>query len=320
MYLFKKLYQIVLLLAVIVSGCNLKERSKVEENTTATGEITITADDALKPIVDAEVNTFQAIYQNAKINVIYSSESETIGKLLNSEVKLAIASRPLTKEEVDAYKAKHTIGPKIIKIGIDALAFIINRDNPDSAISYEQIQSMLRGELTNWGQINKQSSLGNINIIFANDSSASVRYLKDSVAKVEKLPPNCFAVNTNPKVIDYVAQNKNSIGVIGVSWVSDRDDTVTRGFLDKVNVLAISKLGNSDYADEYYQPYQGYIANGEYPFNRGIYIINAETGLRLGSGFTAFVAGDKGQRVILKSGLVPATMPVRLVEIKKNTE
>jgi phosphate transport system substrate-binding protein len=37
----------------------------------------------------------------------------------------------------------------------------------------------------------------------------------------------------------------------------------------------------------------------------------------LGSGFVSFVAGEKGQRIILKSGLVPATMPIRIIQTKK---
>jgi phosphate transport system substrate-binding protein len=48
---------------------------------------------------------------------------------------------------------------------------------------------------------------------------------------------------------------------------------------------------------------------------RTVYIISREARAGLGSGFTAFVAGDKGQRIILKSGLVPATAPIRIVEI-----
>jgi len=33
-------------------------------------------------------------------------------------------------------------------------------------------------------------------------------------------------------------------------------------------------------------------------------------------GFASFLASDRGQRIILKSGLVPATQPVRVVNIK----
>lgn len=303
-----------------VLGCNLKERSKVEQNTTATGEITITADDGLMPIVDAEVNVFEAIYSKAKINVEYGSEAATINKLLNQEVRLAIATRPLTKGETDDFREKHKIDVKNIKIGTGALALIINRNNPDTAISYEQVQGLLRGEITTWKQINNTSPLKDVSIVFDNNNAASIRYLKDSVAKVNKLPTYAYAVDSNQKVIDYVAVNENAIGVIGVSWISDRDDTTTTGFLKRIKVMAVSKRGQAEYHDEYYQPYQAYIATGEYPFIQNIYILNAEPGIRLGSGFTAFVAGDKGQRVILKSGLVPATMPVRIVRFNKSAE
>ena len=45
-------------------------------------------------------------------------------------------------------------------------------------------------------------------------------------------------------------------------------------------------------------------------------MINRETFAGLGSGFISFVAGEKGQRIILKSGIVPAAMPIRLIQIK----
>jgi phosphate transport system substrate-binding protein len=34
-------------------------------------------------------------------------------------------------------------------------------------------------------------------------------------------------------------------------------------------------------------------------------------------GFASFVAGDIGQRIILKSGLLPATVPGRKLNIRK---
>ncbi len=52
-----------------------------------------------------------------------------------------------------------------------------------------------------------------------------------------------------------------------------------------------------------------------YPLYREVYIISKEAYTGLGTGFTAFVASERGQRIVLKLGLVPATMPVRLVEL-----
>jgi phosphate transport system substrate-binding protein len=78
-------------------------------------------------------------------------------------------------------------------------------------------------------------------------------------------------------------------------------------------VVGISKKDNPASVDDYVQPYQGYLAQGTYPLKREVFIISREARAGLGTGFASFITGDKGQRIILKSGLVPASMPVRIV-------
>jgi len=99
-----------------------------------------------------------------------------------------------------------------------------------------------------------------------------------------------------------------------VSWISDTDDTLSIGFLDKIKVMAISKFGDATP----YKPYQAYIKTKDYPFCRDVYMISRISGGGLGIGFVSFVAGEKGQRIILKSGLVPAIAPTRLININPN--
>ena len=79
--------------------------------------------------------------------------------------------------------------------------------------------------------------------------------------------------------------------------------------------MGLSSAIDTAATSRFFKPYQGYIADGTYPFKRTIYYISREAGTRLGTGFAAYLAGDIGQRIILKSGLVPATVPVRLVNI-----
>ncbi len=57
------------------------------------------------------------------------------------------------------------------------------------------------------------------------------------------------------------------------------------------------------------------MAQGKYPLIRDVVMIGREARSGLASGFMAFVASDKGQRIVLKSGLVPATMPIRIIEV-----
>ena len=85
----------------------------------------------------------------------------------------------------------------------------------------------------------------------------------------------------------------------------------------KIKVVAVSAKSNPSSSEDYYQPFQGYLAQGTYPLRRNLYIISREARAGLGTGFASFVASDKGQRIFLKSGLLPATMPIRLVSVKE---
>jgi len=64
-------------------------------------------------------------------------------------------------------------------------------------------------------------------------------------------------------------------------------------------------------------PDQGLIYDKSYPFTRKINIVSRETFSGLGSGFISWFSSEQGQRIVLKAGLVPATMPIRLIQFKK---
>ena len=65
------------------------------------------------------------------------------------------------------------------------------------------------------------------------------------------------------------------------------------------------------------QEYAVTVAGQRYPLQRNIYIISREARTGLGSGFASFVAGQKGQLIFYKSGLLPAKMQVRIVTTSK---
>ena len=66
-----------------------------------------------------------------------------------------------------------------------------------------------------------------------------------------------------------------------------------------------------------YKPFQAYLFYGYYPLTRSVFIILNDPRSSLPSGLTKFLTSDRGQRIILKSGLVPATQPVRIVHTKE---
>ena len=119
-----------------------------------------------------------------------------------------------------------------------------------------------------------------------------------------------FALNSNPEVIDFISRNKNSLGIISVNWISNPNEFLSMSFIDKIRVVGVTNPGLDQ--SIYYRPYQGSIYQKTYPFTREVHLLSREIFTGLGSGFIAFVTGKKGQTIVLKSGLVPATMPVRI--------
>ena len=79
--------------------------------------------------------------------------------------------------------------------------------------------------------------------------------------------------------------------------------------------MSVSNSGHATVANSY-KPYQAYLALREYPLTHIVYILVNDPRMGLPTGLMTFLTGDRGQRIILKSGIVPATQPVRLVNVK----
>lgn len=289
---------------LIYSSCN---QSSGPTDTPTAGHIRISVDETFFPVFDAELSVFHSLYKYAVINPAYVPEGQAIKDLLADSSRLVILTRELNANELK-YFEEQKLFPRSVKIATDAIALITHPGNTDTTLTLAQVEQIFTGKIKNWNLLATQNEAAEMRVVFDNTNSSTARYIKEKF-KTE-LPAYCFAVNNNAEVVNYVAEHKNALGVIGVNWISDSDDSTSVDFMQRVNVLRII----SDSTDTRgKQPYQAYIAQGAYPLTRDVYMITREARSGLASGLMAFVASDKGQRIILKSGLVPATMPVRIV-------
>ncbi len=315
---FKQIFGLLSVLAMfsfILTSCHSKSPDKYTDTPT-TGSIQISVDETFQPIIDSEVPVFQGIYQSAKIKPIYEPEVDAFNRLFKDSVRMIVVSRTLTVKEREFFANKQFF-PKEVKIALDGIAIICNKNNPDTLLTMKQLKQILLGEVTNWKQINPKSKLGPLKAVFDNPKSSTVRFAVDSICETNKLGKNLTSLLKNSEVLNFVKNTPNAIGLIGVSWVSDTHDSTALTFLKKVHVMSISR---QDIATEEnsFQPFQAYINDGRYPLTRSIYIINSEPRTGLASGFTSFIASDRGQKIILKTGILPATQPIRVVKIKED--
>ena len=305
---------LIVLTALSLFSCENKKKG--EAQTYTSGSIKIAVDETFEPIVKEELEVYHALTPAATITPIYTTETEAINLFLKDSVRFAIATRSLSAKETKSLNNKK-LYPRSIKIATDGIALIVNRTNPDTLISVAELKNILSGRVSTWKELNPKSKYGQLQIVFDNNNSSTVRYAVDSILRgIPMTKDNLYAKKSNLEVIKYVSSTPNAIGVIGVNWLGDKSDSTQLSFNDKIRVMSVSK----DYpATELnsVKPFQAYLLYGDYPLVRTVYILlNDPTGA-LPSGLTTFFTGDKGQRIILKSALVPATQSLRLVHVNK---
>ncbi len=314
----KKKIPLLILVFPFLSACHFGPEKPSFTDLPTSGEITIVCDESYQPLISVELDTFHHIYQSATVHVKYLPEGEAFKQLVtNDSIRLIVSSRELSQSEKDYFNGRKLI-PRVTKVAVDAVALVINDENYDSLIKFEQLKNIITGNFVSWKQLNAQSKLDSLVLVFDKSGSSNARYLQQ-LFHLDKsaLPKNWFATNSNADVADYVSRNKNAIGVIGVNWISDRDDPMTDQFLSNIRVVGLSPPDTSKFANEYFKPYQAYVALKQYPLIRDVFVISREGRNGLGTGFAAFVAGDQGQRIIRLMGMLPATMPVRLIQVNR---
>jgi phosphate transport system substrate-binding protein len=297
---------------ILLFSCRQKNPDKMTDTPTS-GKIKIAVDETLAPIVQSEIEVFESIYYNSAIEDIPCPEVDAFNLLLKDSVRMIIATRQLSADENEYFKSVK-IYPKEVRIAVDGIAFIVHSENCDTMLTTKTIQDILVGKIKSWKEINTKSKLDAIKVIFDNPKSSTAEFAVKSICNNQPLYAEHSALNNNRDVIDFVAKTPNALGIIGVNWISNHRDTTCMGFLDKINVIAVSKEDVAT-GENSFQPYQAYLANGQYAFTRNVYAILADPRIGLTSGFTSFLSGDRGQRIILKSGLLPVTQPVRIIQV-----
>jgi phosphate transport system substrate-binding protein len=298
----------------VFTGCSNSKPTKQTDTYTA-GRIKLGIDDSYRLMMEAQLDVFTTIYNHASFDTIYNDETDIINLFLKDSIPAMIVSRPLSKQQTDALLSQRYVARATI-IGHDAIALILNKDNKTNQFLYDQVHDIFTGKISKWKQINPASNLGDINVVFDKQGSSNIRYFMDKF-NLTKYPSNFGATKSNNEIINYVQTHKNAIGILSVNWISDPQDSVSNNFLSRIQVAGVTSYAGTTSANTFYQPYQAYIVYKYYPFIRNIYFVDRQTYDGLASGLDAFLAGDKGQRIILRSGLVPATAPVTIVEIKQ---
>jgi len=278
---------------MLVVGC--QERHQ----TTTKGQIKVLVGESVFPLVEKEVAEFMRLYEQANIEISPTTSREAIVQLLTGKVATIIVSRELNEEEkraVEAYKLTVRTWP----YAMDAVVIIVNPQNKVSRITYDQAKRVFSGQMQSWKDLGGASKP--IEPFVLSRNSGTSEFFLNTVVHDTLFTTSARRCSSSAQLVDLVATRENAIGVVGLAWKND-----------KVKVLDVAVDERSAFA----APYQASIYQGEYPLRRTIQIMSTDTGYAgLATGFVTFLASAQGQKIVRDFGLVPVTMPVKIVRFQ----
>ncbi len=262
------------------------------------GKATIYCDESLRKIVSQHEEIFESDHKYADLNIKYIPESEVLKSFLIDTNSVAIISHALDTNLVKGFN-KRKILPRQYRFGKSAIAFITNISNQKAQFHYKEIVEALKTD---------NSSL---NFAIENQQSGIALELLNHT-KTEKLGNKVYALKSKNAIIDWLQQNPSGIGLIDWSELSDSDDVEAQNLLKKIKLIGIQTDSSKG---EFVKPYQGNL-NGLYPFTRDLYFIRKFGVADVSLGFASFICEERGQRIMLKAGLLPEYQTERWIEFK----
>jgi phosphate transport system substrate-binding protein len=286
---------IILVCITVLAACTNYEQDKQSwPDTYDKGTIHISADESFKPIIDAQVQVYEANRPGTKIIVHYKPEAECLKDFAVDSIRMIIATRGYSEAEENFMIDSLKVGPRKLTIAHDAIAVIVNPQSSDSLFTMDELKQILQGNF------NKKL----IPVFDGVQATSTVRFIVDSVLKAQPLSPQAVAARTSEGVIDYIAKTPDAIGFIGVSWIGNKEDTAHMNFLKKVKIAHIE---STDKPGGFVLPYQANIYMNRYPMVRDLVYTLKERHKGLGTGFADFLADrTKGQLIFRRAYLVPA--------------
>ncbi len=292
---------------IVLPGCH-DDNSRTDLDTNEKGTIHISVDESFKPVIDSQIQVFEALYTGAKVIAEYKPEAECFKDLIKDSTRMIIVTRGLTEDEEKFYKDSLSYSPTWSKVASDAIAVVVNNNAHDSVFSLSDLRGILQGTTGD-----KQ-----VAVFDGLSATSTVRYAIDSILKGKSFDPKkVFAEKNSLGVIDYVSGHSDVIGFVGVSWIGNKEDTAQLSFLKSIKIAA---LECSCPEKKYVKPYQVNILRKRYPLVRGLYYILKENYNGLGSGFANFLEYEKGQLIFSRAYLAPAKMNFSVREATLNSK
>lgn len=184
--------------------------TKAVRVTEMAGTIQIAGSTSVQPLSEELAKTFMAIYPNVKLNIAGGGSGAGIKAAQQGIGDIGASSRELKPEET---------GIKEFTIALDGIAIIVNKDNPVSDLTKEEIMKIFSGEISNWSALGGGSNA--IRVISREEGSGTRGAFEELILGKAKLTDKALFQNSTGAVRTAVAADKYAIGYISLGSLNE---------------------------------------------------------------------------------------------------
>jgi phosphate transport system substrate-binding protein len=300
---------LLLLIAIGMNGCSQKK--KPPEETPERGNLQIAVSESHATLMKAEADSFMRLYPEAHITILPMQTREAIVCLLNDSVPAIVVDRRFNAEE-EKVAAETKVPHDTVMIAKDAMAVVVNPSNNLKTVSMEEIASVLDGRRTDWNRLAGSGLSGPILTVLTGVNSGAYELVRSDFFGLKKeFVPN-LPVRSQAEVIQTVSKRLTALGFVSLACLKDTSEF--RVEKEKVRALDFM-VPDSTGKPRRIKLHQANVYLGKYPLHFPVVMVVRPSRSRLALGFSGFVADVAGQQIVLNRGLVPATTPIRLVQL-----
>lgn len=293
----KRLLILFLLSSFILTSCGSADSSVDAASDSSAQYIENKGSDTIVNLALAWAERYQSEHPDVRISVTGGGSGTGIAALINNTVDLANASRRIKAEEVDEAKAKG-VNPVEHIIARDAIAVIVNAQNPVSELTLQQISDIYSGKLTNWREVDGEDR-PIVKLSRETNSGTHVYFLETVLRLGDKENKTLFSMDTlllpsSEGIISEVRQNPNAIGYDGLGYVPD-----------DLKMIAIAK----EEGGAYVLPSIETVNDKSYAIARDLYMYTNGEPTGIIKDYLDWILSEEAQQIVADLGFVPALTP-----------
>jgi phosphate transport system substrate-binding protein len=282
-----------LVLYFLIISCGSEDASTAAASDSSAKYIENKGSDTIVNLALAWAEKYQGEHPDVRISVTGGGSGTGIAALVNGTVDIANASRKIKDEEIAEAQSKG-INPLEHIIARDAIAVIVNPENPVSELTLQQISDIYSGKITDWSEVGGENR-PIVKLSRETNSGTHVYFLETVLRLGNKDDKTLFSMDTlllpsSEGIVSEVRDNPNAIGYDGLGYVPD-----------DLKTIAIAK----ETGGAYVLPSIQTVNDKTYAIARDLYMYTDGEPAGVIKEYLDWILSDEAQQIVADLGFVP---------------